>query len=207
MDQPIALRLLKDKFGHSAFRGLQEQAIAALLGGRDVFYVAATGSGKSLCFQFPTLYFQSTRGRKSCTIVVSPLLSLISDQTLALGARDILSCSLNGEASPETWRRAASGDFAFIYTTPETAAGNSRFSELLVTLKRAGWLDLIAIDEAHCVSQWGHDFRPHFKQLHQLRDVVPGVPVLAVTATATPRVQADVLSSLKVSAPGLIIVR
>jgi RecQ family ATP-dependent DNA helicase len=190
--------LLKERFGHSAFRGAQEQAISALLSHRDVFYVAATGTGKSLCFQFPSLYLKEKRHKKSCTIIISPLLALISDQTAALGARGMLSCSLNGDATAETWARATSGHYAYIYTTPETAVGNSEFSTLLGKLHSAGWIDLFAIDEAHCVSQWGHDFRPHFQQLYRLREMIPGIPMLAVTATATPRVQAEVLSSLQV---------
>jgi superfamily II DNA helicase RecQ len=198
MDRAEALALLKSKFGYGSFRGEQEQAIGALLSRRDVFYVAATGTGKSLCFQFPSLYLQEKTRKKSCTVIVSPLLALISDQTSALGARGMLSCSLNGDSTPDTWARALAGEYAYVYTTPETAVGKGQFATLLRQLHGAGWLDLVAVDEAHCVSQWGHDFRPQFRQLHELRVGIPGVPMLAVTATATPRVQEEVLSSLQV---------
>lgn len=122
----------------------------------------------------------------------------VSDQTTALTARNLPSCSLNGETPADVWAAALSGDFVYIYSTPETAVNNPQFQVLLRSLHARRQLDLFAIDEAHCVSQWGHDFRPEFQQLHRLRSEIPGVPTLAVTATATPRVRQEVHQSLKV---------
>jgi ATP-dependent DNA helicase RecQ len=168
-DPMVAKALLKSRFGHADFRGAQRDAIAAVVSGRDVLYVAATGSGKSLCFQFPTLYLQRARGgRRSCTIVISPLLALMDDQVAALTALDIKAMALN--SSTEAAKRAAAArcEYDLIYTTPETAMVSM---PLLTELSARGEVDCIAIDEAHCVTEWGMDFRPEFRQLHRLREV------------------------------------
>ena len=193
---------LRAVYGYDAFRGVQADAIAAALAGEDALVVMATGGGKSLCYQIPPLVL----GRPA--IVVSPLVSLMQDQVLALQARGVAACFLgSAQADATLWRRL--GDFQFVYVTPELAA-TERLREAAAALAPC----LIAVDEAHCVSEWGHDFRPEYRQLHELRaggggeeegeeeaDALRGVPLMAVTATATPRTRDDICANLALRAP------
>src|SRR5687767_10050897 len=180
---------LKQYFGFRSFRPLQEDIIRDSLDGKDVFAVLPTGGGKSLCFQLPALV------RPGLTVVVSPLIALMKDQVDALQAAGVAATFLNsslaaGESKPRL-RGLHNGEFRLLYVAPERLM----LSGFLEDLKR--WnVNLFAIDEAHCISEWGHDFRPEYRQIAQLRDVFPGVPFLALTATATERVRADIVEQL-----------
>jgi ATP-dependent DNA helicase RecQ len=181
---------LKKYFGYDRFRPLQEQIIADALAGRDVFALMPTGGGKSLCFQLPALL------RDGLTIVVSPLISLMKDQVDALQASGIaatfLNSALDNQDATERWRGLHRGKYRLLYVAPERLM-------LETFLERAlNWnIAQIAIDEAHCISEWGHDFRPEYRELKKLRNHFPDVPVMALTATATERVRADIIKQLK----------
>ncbi|MEI8289207.1 MAG: DNA helicase RecQ [Verrucomicrobiota bacterium] len=185
---------LKQYFGFSSFRPLQEQIIRDTLAGKDVFAVLPTGGGKSLCFQLPALV------RPGLTVVVSPLIALMKDQVDALQAAGVAATLLNsslaaGESKPRL-RGLHRGEFKLLYVAPERLM----LSGFLEDLKK--WnVNLFAIDEAHCVSEWGHDFRPEYRQLATLRDQFPGVPLMALTATATERVRADIVEQLHLENP------
>ena len=185
---------LKQFFGFSSFRPLQEEIIRDTLAGKDVFAVLPTGGGKSLCFQLPALV------RPGLTVVVSPLIALMKDQVDALQAAGVAATLLNsslaaGESKPRL-RGLHNGEFKLLYVAPERLM----LSGFLEDLKK--WnVNLFAIDEAHCVSEWGHDFRPEYRQLATLRDQFPGVPLMALTATATERVRADIVDQLHLKNP------
>lgn len=184
------LQCLKTTFGHSAFRPMQWEIIRAIIEDRrDVCVVMPTGYGKSLCFQFPSVF---TNG---ITLVVSPLISLMQDQVLSLEVANIPACFLgSAQRNRNIETEVLSGDFRLVYVSPEYITGD-RGKDLLRQLEKS--ITLIAIDEAHCVSQWGHDFRTQYRQLSQIRDVVKKVPILAVTATATVQVRSDIAQSLR----------
>ncbi len=186
--------VLKRHFGFSTFRPLQENIIRATLAGRDVFALLPTGGGKSLCFQLPALL------RPGLTVVVSPLIALMKDQVDALRTGGIPATFLNSSLSPEEarvrMRSLHNGEHRLLYLAPERLL----LSGCLEDLKR--WqVNCFAIDEAHCVSEWGHDFRPEYRQLASLRDLFPKVPMMALTATATERVRGDIIASLRLRAP------
>ena len=185
---------LKDYFGYSSFRPLQEEIIRDALARRDVFVLMPTGGGKSLCFQLPALV------RTGLTIVVSPLISLMKDQVDALQASGVpatfLNSALDTEEARSRWRRLSRGEFRLLYVAPERLMLDS-FLEHALNWKIAQ----IAIDEAHCISEWGHDFRPEYRELKKLRSHFPDVPVMALTATATERVRDDILKQLKLRDP------
>ncbi|CAJ1402095.1 unnamed protein product [Effrenium voratum] len=191
-------RICEDFFGVATFRRNQEEAMNAVLSGRDVVLVAPTGAGKSLCFQAPALL------RKNLTLVVSPLLSLMQDQVMALRALGLKASMLSSGDSREEqtkvraeMKEITSSSSAFLlYLTPERLAKSKLVMNLLEKIYAAGRLGLIAIDEAHCVSHWGHDFRPDYEKLAALRVQFPSTPILALTATATPAVAADLQRSL-----------
>ena len=170
-------RVLKEIFGFDDFRPGQEQAVDALLAGRNVLSVMPTGSGKSLCFQVPALV------RGGITIVVSPLVALMHDQVAALRlagvAADTINSSRGRDDNVAAWRRAAAGQTRLLYMSPERLMT----AQMLAALGRLD-LRLIAIDEAHCISQWGHSFRPEYQDLARLRELFPGIPLAAFTATA-----------------------
>lgn len=194
-ERPELLPLLKQYFGFTSFRPLQAEIIGAVLAGRDVFALLPTGGGKSLCFQLPAL------ARDGLTVVVSPLIALMKDQVDALQASGIAATYLNSSLAPEAARERLrglhQGKFRLLYAAPERLM----LSGFLADLKR--WnVRLIAVDEAHCVSEWGHDFRPEYRQLAELRGHFPQVPLLALTATATGRVREDIVKHLKLRDPG-----
>jgi ATP-dependent DNA helicase RecQ len=186
--------LLKQYFGFNTFRPSQEDIIRDALSGRDVFAVLPTGGGKSLCFQLPALV------GPGLTVVVSPLIALMKDQVDALQAAGVAATFLNsslpaGESRPRL-RGLHNGEFKLLYVAPERLL----LSGFLEDLKK--WnVSAFAIDEAHCVSEWGHDFRPEYRQLSGLRENFPGVPFMALTATATERVRADITKQLHLREP------
>ena len=185
---------LKKHFGYGAFRPLQREIIEDALAGRDVFALMPTGGGKSLCFQLPALL------RDGLTIVVSPLIALMKDQVDALTASGIaatfLNSTLDGEEARARWRGLHRGEFRMLYVAPERLMLDGFLEKAL------NWnIAQIAIDEAHCISEWGHDFRPEYRELKKLRKHLPDVPVMALTATATDRVRADILKQLQLRDP------
>jgi ATP-dependent DNA helicase RecQ len=188
------LGALKKRFGYDQFRPLQREIIEDVLAGRDVFVLMPTGGGKSLCFQLPALM------RDGLTIVVSPLIALMKDQVDALQASGIaatyLNSTLNREEAKARWRGLHRGEYRMLYVAPERLM-------LDTFLERAlNWnIAQFAIDEAHCISEWGHDFRPEYRELKKLRKHLPDVPLMALTATATERVRADVIKQLELRDP------
>ena len=191
---PELLPLLKQYFGFTSFRPLQEEIIRDSLAGKDVFALLPTGGGKSLCFQLPAL------ARDGLTVVVSPLIALMKDQVDALQASGIaatfLNSSLAAEESRKRLRGLHNGEFRLLYVAPERLM----LSGFLSDLQR--WnVRLIAVDEAHCISEWGHDFRPEYRQISTLRNYFPKVPFMALTATATGRVREDIVAHLKLREP------
>src|SRR5208282_1641686 len=188
------LPLLKQYFGFTSFRPLQEDIIRDSLAGKDVFALLPTGGGKSLCFQLPAL------ARDGLTVVVSPLIALMKDQVDALQAGGVPATFLNSSLAAGEGRKRLrglhNGEFRLLYAAPERLM----LSGFLEDLQR--WnVRLIAVDEAHCISEWGHDFRPEYRQLAQLRDLFPKVPFMALTATATTRVREDIVTHLKLRGP------
>lgn len=184
------LPLLKQYFGFSSFRPLQEEIIRDSLAGKDVFTLLPTGGGKSLCFQLRALV------RPGLTVVISPLISLMKDQVDALQASGIDATYLNSSLSREESRRRLSGlhkgEYRLLYVAPERALLSHFLNDI------THWnVNLIAVDEAHCISEWGHDFRPEYRQLIRLRQLMPSVPVMALTATATARVREDIHKHLQ----------
>ena len=191
---PELLPLLKQYFGFTSFRPLQEEIIRDSLAGKDVFALLPTGGGKSLCFQLPAL------ARDGLTVVVSPLIALMKDQVDALQASGIAATFLNSSLAAgegrERLRGLHNGEFRLLYVAPERLM----LSGFLSDLHR--WnVKLIAIDEAHCISEWGHDFRPEYRQISELREHFPKVPFMALTATATGRVREDIVTHLKLHEP------
>ena len=188
--------LLHDIFGFTAFRGVQEQVVGRVMAGRPTLAIMPTGAGKSLCYQLPAAALDG------CCIVVSPLIALMHDQLRAANAVGLRAASLTSVDADwrETQDRLRSGDLDLLYVAPERASQES-FRNLLRSAKIA----LFAIDEAHCVSEWGHDFRPDYRLLRPLLDEFPQVPRLALTATADAHTRADILVQLGIPEDGLII--
>ena len=184
------LDVLKSRFGHDGFLPMQEEVIGNVLAGRDSLVLMPTGSGKSLCYQLPALCLDGV------TLVVSPLIALMKDQVDALKSRGVAADFINSTMSYEDVRRVQletyNGRLDILYAAPERIA-MPRFRQFLRVLN----LGLIAIDEAHCISEWGHDFRPDYRNLQALRDDFPAVPVIALTATATERVREDIVGQLR----------
>uniref|UniRef100_A0A8C5EYA0 ATP-dependent DNA helicase n=1 Tax=Gouania willdenowi TaxID=441366 RepID=A0A8C5EYA0_GOUWI len=193
---------LKTHFGFDTFRSkLQEDVVNAVIkGNRDVFVCMPTGAGKSLCYQLPAVM------AGGITLVISPLIALIQDQVDHLRDRNIAACSINSKL-PAAERRLILADLGsssprlkLLYITPEMVASSS-FQPCLTDLCSRGLLSYLAVDEAHCVSQWGHDFRPDYLKLGELRARLQGVPCLALTATAPKNVQEDIVKSLRMHMP------
>ncbi|KAG5175756.1 P-loop containing nucleoside triphosphate hydrolase protein [Tribonema minus] len=210
-DAADPVRLLEEAnlklFGHNTFRDDQRAVMATTLRGRDAFVIMPTGGGKSLCYQLPACL------SKGVTVVVSPLLALIEDQVSALVSNPhcggIPAAALTSATAPvmshqihQDLLRCESGVepvLKLLYVTPERVAKSGRFFDVMRSLDEQGMLARFVIDEAHCVSQWGHDFRQDYLKLGVLKQTFPHVPTLAVTATATPKVRADVIKSLKLN--------
>ncbi|MCX8474173.1 MAG: DNA helicase RecQ [Sphingomonas sp.] len=190
------LDILHKTFGFADFRGVQRQVVDRVLGGANTLAVMPTGAGKSLCYQVPSLTLDGT------CIVVSPLIALMHDQLRAAEAVGIRAATLTSvdENREETIARFRAGDLDLLYVAPERASGEG-FRNLLAQTK----LSLFAIDEAHCVSEWGHDFRPDYRLLRPLLDRFPQVPRLALTATADAHTRADILEQLGIPQDGLIV--
>ena len=190
--------LLRTTFGYSSFRPLQREICEAALAGKDVFALLPTGGGKSLCFQLPAL------ARDGLTVVVSPLIALMKDQVDALQASGVaatfLNSTLDAENARSRLRGLHRGEFRLLYAAPERLLLEGWEENL-----RRWNVTAIAIDEAHCVSEWGHDFRPEYRQLSRLRAALPEVPMMALTATATGRVREDIVRQLGLRTPEVFV--
>ncbi|HEY8399331.1 MAG TPA: ATP-dependent DNA helicase RecQ, partial [Flavihumibacter sp.] len=182
--------ILRKYWGHDQFRPLQEDIIRAALDKKDCLALLPTGSGKSVCFQVPTMAMEGV------CLVISPLIALMKDQVNQLQKKGISALAIHTGMSfkevARTMELAINNHIKFLYVSPERIQTNL-FKEYLHSLP----VCLIAVDEAHCVSQWGYDFRPHYLQIASLREYLPKVPILALTASATPFVQQDIISQLQ----------
>src|SRR6476620_4806337 len=192
------LPVLKQYFGFTSFRPLQEEIIRDALAGKDVFALLPTGGGKSLCFQLPAM------ARSGLTVVVSPLIALMKDKVDALQASGVPATFRNSSLGPGDSRGRLRGlhnrEYRLLYVAPERLM----LSGFLSDLQR--WnVNLLAIDEAHCISEWGHDFRPEYRQLAELRDKWGGVSLHGFTATATARVRRDIIKQLQLRDPSCYV--
>jgi ATP-dependent DNA helicase RecQ len=185
-----ARSILKSVFGYDEFRPLQSEIITNILAKNDALVVMPTGGGKSLCYQIPALIFEGL------TIVISPLISLMKDQVEQLTQSGVAAAVLNSSLSPESYRRNVNlikrNEARLVYLAPEALLKTSML-KLLSAVK----IECLAIDEAHCISQWGHDFRPEYRRLIEARDYFSDAACVALTATATPRVRQDIRTSLR----------
>lgn len=186
---PSPQEILKQYWGHDTFRPLQQEIISAVLNGEDVLALLPTGGGKSVCFQIPALV------NEGLCLVISPLIALMKDQVENLVKRNIMALSIHSGMTyfdvKQTLQNAAFGSYKFLYVSPERLE-TPLFKEYVQALQ----LNLIAVDEAHCISQWGYDFRPPYLRIADIRTYFPKVPVLALTASATPIVQEDICKKL-----------
>ncbi|OOF40520.1 ATP-dependent DNA helicase RecQ [Rodentibacter mrazii] len=193
-EKPTALSVLNSVFGYQSFRKGQEEVINAAINGQDSLVVMATGNGKSLCYQIPALCFNGL------TLVISPLISLMKDQVDQLQANGIEADFLNSSQTLEQQQRVQnkliSGQLKLLYISPEKVMTNGFFQ--LISYCQVSF---IAIDEAHCISQWGHDFRPEYTQLGGLKSSFPNAPIMALTATADYATRQDILTHLKLQNP------
>ena len=190
------LDLLKRHFGYDRFRPLQAEIVDAVMDGGDSLVVMPTGGGKSLCYQLPALALPGV------TLVVSPLIALMKDQVDALKANGIpaecLNSGMSGEEQSDVQMKARRGELKLLYVAPERIV-QPGFQRFLKSIE----LSLIAVDEAHCISQWGHEFRPDYRNLRTLRRLAPDTPVIALTATATRRVRDDIVVQLEMRSPSI----
>ena len=193
---------LKKYFGHDSFRGQQQKIIDQILDGKHCQVIMPTGMGKSLCFQIPAILLaEANRNGKlaSLTLVISPLIALMKDQVDSLRDRGIdaqfINSSLDRQKREARYEAVANGKHDLLYITPERFR-KPEFLEVLAKRK----IVLLAVDEAHCISQWGHDFRPDYTRLTEIRTTIGNPPTIALTATATPDVQVDIVSQLGLEA-------
>jgi ATP-dependent DNA helicase RecQ len=186
--------ILKQYFGHTEFRPLQEEVVDTILGLQDLLMILPTGGGKSLCYQLPSLMMSGV------TVVVSPLLALMHDQVVALQANgisaDMLSSMQSKEESEQIEKRLKKGMIKLLYVAPERLT-NSYFISMLHYIN----INFFVVDEAHCVSEWGHEFRENYRELSMLKEQFPKIPIAAFTATATIAVERDIVSQLKLDDP------
>src|SRR5262245_5197415 len=189
---------LTKHFGYPAFRPGQEAAVESVLAGKDTLVVLPTGGGKSLCYQVPALMLPKL------TVVISPLISLMKDQVDSLTARGLPATFVNSTLTPnqisDRLARAQRGDVKLLYVAPERFDGGKTAERL-----RDSGVSLLAVDEAHCISEWGHDFRPSYLRISQVREKLGNPPTIALTATATPHVRTDIIAQLKLESPKTII--
>ena len=178
--------IVKKYWGFDRFRPMQEEIVDTVIYGHDTLALLPTGGGKSLCFQVPGI------AREGITLVISPLIALMQDQVANLQSKGIRAKSIiSGMSHREmdiTLDNARFGGLDFLYTSPERIQ-----SKLFIERFKGMNVGLIVVDEAHCISEWGHDFRPAFKEIYKLREIHPDVPIIALTATATDKVRADIL--------------
>src|SRR3954471_21538710 len=192
-----SLSTLQQYWQHTAFRGKQEAIIQSVLDGKDALALLPTGGGKSVCYQIPALL------KDGLCIVISPLIALMKDQVSNLEKKGIPALAIYSGMTQfevkQTLQRAAYGDCKFLYVSPERLETNL-FKEYLPALS----INLLAVDEAHCISQWGYDFRPPYLRIIQLKDNLSyPVPILALTASATPVVQQDIIEKLQLENPAI----
>ena len=205
-DSPAAISVLREVFGYPAFRGAQREIVDHVVAGGDALVLMPTGGGKSLCYQVPA----SVRHRagQGVAVVVSPLIALMHDQVGALAelgvSASFLNSTLEGDEARRIERELLAGRITLLYAAPERIL-TPRFMAILESLHERGLLSLFAIDEAHCVSQWGHDFREEYLGLSALHEQFPGVPRLALTATADDHTRADIIQRLKLESARLFV--
>ena len=198
LHSPDLRKLLKTHWGYSEFRPKQEAIVQAIFGGRDAAVVMPTGGGKSLCYQLPALASERT------CVVISPLIALMQDQAASMREIGIpvgfLNSTLDSAETREVKRRATSGELRLLYLSPERVVR----PEVLEWLRKVP-IGFFAIDEAHCISEWGHEFRPEYRQLRTLRERFPDVPIAAFTASATRQVRHDILAQLQLRDPARFV--
>jgi ATP-dependent DNA helicase RecQ len=191
-----AAEILKQYWNFDSFRPQQEEIVRSVISGRDTLALLPTGGGKSVCFQVPVLM------KEGLCLVISPLIALMKDQVQSLRKKGITAFAIYSGMSRKdlisTFKLAATGNCRFLYVSPERLE-TDLFKEFLPALR----VSLIAVDEAHCISQWGYDFRPPYLRIADIRDELPGVPVLALTASATPLIREDICRKLKMVQPAI----
>ena len=206
LDSNEALQVLREVFGYTRFRGEQGEVVAHVAAGGDALVLMPTGGGKSLCYQVPAIV-RHRQGR-GVTLVVSPLIALMHDQVGALEEAGVhaafLNSTLEGDEARRIERELLAGRLVMLYAAPERIL-TPRLLAMLDSLHERGLLSLVAIDEAHCVSQWGHDFREEYLALSVLHERYPGVPRVALTATADAHTRVDILERLALGKARLFV--